>query len=140
VIVDESFADLEVVRLDALLRARDALGDERVRDDFALLHPEAVHHAGDAVGAEQAHEIVFERDEELGFTRVALAAGATAQLPVDTPRLVALGADDVQTARHVFFAFVGVDGAAVLGRPVGAPGADTAVGAAHHRRLELDVG
>ena len=41
---------------------------------------------------------VFERQVEARRARVALAAGAAAQLVVDAPRLVALGADDVQAA------------------------------------------
>ena len=36
--------------------------------------------------------------EKSATTGVALAAGAAAQLVVDTPRLVTLGADDVQAA------------------------------------------
>ena len=56
----------------------------------------------DAVGAEAAHQLVFERDVELRRARVALAAGAAAQLVVDAAGLVPLGADDVQAAgvRH----------------------------------------
>ena len=39
-----------------------------------------------------------EREVEAGLARVALAAGTAAQLVVDAPRLVALGADDVEAA------------------------------------------
>jgi hypothetical protein len=69
-----------------------------VRDDLALLGAEPVHDAGDAVRVEQPHQIVFQRQEELRCTRIALAAGPAAQLPVDPPRLVALRTDDVQAA------------------------------------------
>ena len=48
--------------------------------------------------AEEPHQVVFERQEELRRARIALTARAAAQLPVDAPRLVALGADDVQAA------------------------------------------
>src|SRR5690606_23900494 len=47
---------------------------------------------------EQAHEVVLERDVEAARSRVALAAGAAAELVVDAPRLVPLGADDVEAA------------------------------------------
>ena len=47
---------------------------------------------------EETHQVVFEREEELRRARIALTAGAAAQLAVDAPRLVALGADDVQAA------------------------------------------
>ncbi len=61
----------------------------------------ALHHARDAihpVAAEQPHEIVFQREVELREPRIALATGPTAQLVVDAPRVVPLGADDSQTA------------------------------------------
>ena len=47
---------------------------------------------------EQPHEVVLEREVEFREARVALARAAAAQLPVDAPRLVALGADDVEPA------------------------------------------
>ena len=69
-----------------------------MRDDIALLHAEARHEAGDALGAEEAHEVVLERDVEAGGAGVTLAGAAAAQLAVDAPRVVALGADDVEAA------------------------------------------
>ncbi len=60
--------------------------------------PSSLHHAGDALGTEAPHQLVFEGDVELRRARVALAAGAATQLIVDAPRLVPLGADDVQAA------------------------------------------
>ena len=57
-----------------------------------------VHQLRDALGAEEAHQVVFERQEELRRARIALTTRAAAQLAIDAPRLVALGADDVQTA------------------------------------------
>ena len=58
----------------------------------------AIHQLGDALGPEEPHEIVFERQEELRRARIALTARSSAQLAVDAARLVALGAEDVQTA------------------------------------------
>ena len=49
--------------------------------------------------AEDAHQVVFEREIEAARARIALATRAAAQLVVDAARLVALGADDVQAAR-----------------------------------------
>ena len=51
-----------------------------------------------AVAGEDAHQVVFERQVEAARARVALAAGAAAELVVDAARLVALGAEDVQAA------------------------------------------
>jgi hypothetical protein len=65
-----------------------------------LFHPQPLHEAGDAVGSEDPHQVVFEGEIEARRTGVALAAGASAQLVVDAPRLVALGRDDVQPAER----------------------------------------
>ena len=77
----------------------DRAGHQRMLDDLALLDAHALHQARDALAAEQAHQVVLERQEEARRARIALAAGAAAQLPVDAPRLVALGAEDVQAAQ-----------------------------------------
>ena len=53
---------------------------------------------GDPVAREALHEVVLEGQVEARRARVALAAGAAAELVVDAPRVVALGADDVQAA------------------------------------------
>jgi hypothetical protein len=44
------------------------------------------------------HQVVFERQVELGAAGIALAAGAAAQLIVDAPALVPLGAQHVEPA------------------------------------------
>ena len=62
------------------------------------LRPSLLQHAVELVGAEDAHQVVFERQEELGMAGVALAAGAAAQLVVDAPALVPLGAEHVEAA------------------------------------------
>ena len=68
-------------------------------DDLAFLHAGRLQPALGALGiAEDAHQVVFERQVEAARARIALAAGAAAQLVVDAARLVALGADDVQAA------------------------------------------
>ena len=48
--------------------------------------------------AEDAHQIVFERQEEAGAARVALTARTAAQLVVDATALVTLGTDNVEPA------------------------------------------
>ena len=67
-------------------------------DRFAFLEAELLQHGIHALGPEDAHQVVFERQEELGTARVALAAGTATQLVVDAPALVAFGADDVEAA------------------------------------------
>src|SRR5439155_10272471 len=133
VVLEEALAGLEVLELDALLGLADGARHPRVGDDLALFDEGAgaaaveaflrllvlvlaaggaaerrgaglVHPAGDAVGPEQPHEIVFQREEEDALPGVALAAGAAAQLAVDAARLVALRADDDEPARRVVVA------------------------------------
>ena len=85
-----------------------ALRHHAVLDRHAFFHAELLHQAGDAVGPEDAHQVVFERQVEARRARVALAAGAAAQLVVDAPRLVALGAEDVQAAERDHLVVLGV--------------------------------
>ena len=88
----------EVLGFHLLLRALDGFGDHAVLDRHAFFHAQRLHEAGNAAGAEDAHQVVFEREIEPRRSRVALAAGAAAQLVVDAPRFMAFGADDVQAA------------------------------------------
>ena len=95
------FRAREVHRLDLALRALDRLADEAGLDRHVVGDLGALHHDADAVhpvAAEQAHEVVFEREVELRRARVALATRTTTQLVVDTPRLVTLRAEDDQPA------------------------------------------
>ena len=98
VVFEQVLADGEVLRFDLLLGALDGARHHAVLDRHAFFHAEPLHQAGDAVRAEDAHQVVFEREVEPRRTRVALAAGAAAQLVVDAARLVPLGAEDVQPA------------------------------------------
>ena len=68
-----------------------------MRDVALEAHP--LHQRRHAVGREALHQRVLERQVEARRARVALAAGAAAQLVVDAACVVALGADDVQAAR-----------------------------------------
>ena len=49
--------------------------------------------------AENAHQIVFERQEENRRAGIALTARTAAQLIIDAARFMAFGADDEQPAR-----------------------------------------
>ena len=61
VVLEEMFADREVLRLDLLLRSLDRAGDHPVLDRHPFFHAELLHEARDAIGPEDPHEIVFER-------------------------------------------------------------------------------
>src|SRR5437667_153648 len=99
VVLEEMLADVEVVGLDLLLRVADGAGDQAMLDRHALFHPEPLHEPLHAVGAEDAQEVVLEREVEAGRARVALPAAAAAELVVNPARFVPLGAEDVEAAR-----------------------------------------
>src|SRR5207244_11842256 len=90
--------DIELLRADPLLAGRDGAGDELRLDRLPLLPPEALHDPLDPLGAEDAEQIVLEREVEPRRAGVPLPARPAAQLVVDPARLVALGADDVEPA------------------------------------------
>src|ERR1700674_5981056 len=98
VVFEQVFAGVEVLRFDGFLCVFDAARNELGLDGHAFGHAEAVHEGFDAFAAKDAHEIVFEREEEARRAGVALAAGATAQLIVDAASFVAFGAENVQAA------------------------------------------
>ncbi len=98
VVLEDVFAGLEVLAFDGLLRGLDALGDHAALDGDAFFHAEALEQGGDPLAREDAHEVVFEGEEEAGGAGVALASGAATELVVDAAGLVALGAEDVEAA------------------------------------------
>ena len=98
VVVEQVLADVEVARLDLLLRILDHAREQAVLDRLAFFDADAVPPLRHPLGLEDPQQVVLEREEELGRARIALTAGAPAQLVVDAAALVALGADDVQAA------------------------------------------
>ncbi len=98
VVLEQVLPRVEVHRLDLGLGVLDRLVDHRRLDRHVLFHAQALHQAGDAVGAEDPHQVVFEAQEEARGARVALATGAAAQLVVDAAALVPLGAEDEEAA------------------------------------------
>ena len=101
VVFEDVLADVEVARLDLLLRVLDGVRDELVLDGLVLFHAELIHDLRHAVGREQAQEIILEREIEARCARVALAAGAAAELVVDAAGLVAFRADDEEAAERL---------------------------------------
>src|SRR5258708_26246657 len=95
VVLDHVLAGIEVHALDLLLGPRNRPRHPGMLDG---LHLEAVHQPSDAARGrtEDLHKVIFQRDEKAARAWVTLPAGSTAQLVVDAPALVALGADDVQ--------------------------------------------
>ncbi len=98
VVFQHVLAHVEIAGFDLLLRLFQSLVDPGVDDRLALLQAEPLQHHVHALGPEDAHQVVLQRQEELGAPGIALAAGRAAQLVVDAAALVALGADDVEAA------------------------------------------
>ncbi len=111
VVFQQLLAGIEVVLFHPPLRPLDLARQHAAFDRLARLHAHPGHERLHARRiAENAHQIVFERQIEPAGSRIALAAGTAAQLIVDAPRFVALGADDVQAAggQHLLVAFAPV--------------------------------
>ena len=101
VVVEHLLAHGEIYLLDLALGTLDGSADQLGLDGYIRRHVVACHHGGNsvhAIAAEEAHEVILKREVELGLARVALAAGASAQLVVDAAALVALGADHAEAA------------------------------------------
>ncbi len=115
VILKNVFARLKVLGLDGLLRGFDAVGDHAALDGDAFFHAEREQQSLGALAGEDAHQVVFKRKIEAAGTRVALASGASPQLVVDAPALVAFGADNVQSAGLGDLVVLGLGGSLVGG-------------------------
>src|SRR5262245_34871271 len=69
-----------------------------MNDRLVLLETKLLQHPIELVRAEDAHEVVFKRQEELGMAGVALAARSTTQLVVNAAAFVPLGPQHEKTA------------------------------------------
>src|SRR5216683_2102177 len=107
VVFKEVLAGVEVLGFHGFLRVFDAAGDELGLDGHPFGHAQAVHEGFDALAAEDAHEIVFEGEEEARGAGVALTSSASTQLVVDAAGFVALGAENVQAAEGDDFIVLG---------------------------------
>ncbi len=109
VVLQNVLTGLEVLLLDLRLRGRDRARDHLVLDRDVVRHVGHGHHALDHLGLEQTHQVVAQREVEPGLAGVSLTAGTTAQLVVDAPRLVPLGAEDVEAAEVLDLFELGLD-------------------------------
>src|SRR5579863_644765 len=98
VIFEQVFAGFEVLALNRLLRFFNPPRDQPRLDGNPLFHAQTLQQIRDPLLGEDAHQIVFEGKIETGRSGIALASGAPAKLVIDAPGLVALGAEDVQSA------------------------------------------
>ena len=98
VVLEHVLAAHEVELLDLLLGALDDPGEHLVLDRQTLLRPQPIEHLVHAVAGEETDEVVLGREVEAALAGVALTPRAAAQLVVDAPALVALGAQHVEAA------------------------------------------
>src|SRR5690606_753125 len=98
VVLEDVLADLGVARLDLRLRALDRSRHHARLDRDVVREVRARQDRLGRPRLEEPHEVIGERQVEAALAGVALSTGSTAQLVVDTPRLVPLGAEDVQAA------------------------------------------
>ena len=76
--VEDSFTPCVVTLFNALLSCFNGLVEPLVLESFTVFHAEAFHHVGHALGGgEVAHQVVFERNEELAHAGVALTRATT---------------------------------------------------------------
>src|SRR4051794_27869974 len=99
VVLEDVLAHDEVLLLDLLLRSLDLVREDLRLHRLVVRELELVHDVLDPVAREQAHEIVLAGEVEARLARVALAAGTTAELVVDSPRFVPLGTEHVEAAQ-----------------------------------------
>ena len=99
VVLQQLLTHVEVVALDLALGVLDRARHPVVLDRLAFLHTQALHQRRYALGGEDPHQRVFQREIKPAGTGVALAARTAAELIVDSPRFMALGADDMQPPR-----------------------------------------
>ena len=94
VILDDVLAGVKVEALNAFLSGLQGLRDGAVLDGHIFVHAESGHNHGNAVALENAHQVIFTADEELGGAGVALTAATATELVVHAARVVAFGADN----------------------------------------------
>jgi len=82
------------MRFDGLLRAFNPIGDHLRFNRHAFFHTQSFEQRRNPLLGEDAHQVVFERQIEARLARIALAPCAAAQLVVNAPRLMPLGAQD----------------------------------------------
>ncbi|MNV69376.1 hypothetical protein D3C71_1622830 [compost metagenome] len=98
VILQDDFADVEVIAFDPLLRRFYSAGNHPALDRLIFFKAKSFHHIQHIVSTKTFHQLVAQRQIELCGTRVALTSRTSAQLVIDPARFMALSADDMQAA------------------------------------------
>ena len=95
----------------------DGVGQDLGLDGLVVLDFQGFHHPLDPLAAEETHDVVLQGEVEAAFAGVALTAGTAAELIVDAPGFVALGAQDEQAPGLPDLVGLGGDDGLVLLHP-----------------------
>ena len=96
VIFKQVLAGFEVLPFHGLLRGLDAAADHARLDGHTFFHAQPLQQVRNPLLGEDAHQVVFEGEIKARGAGIALTAGTSAQLVVNTPRLVPFRAHDMQ--------------------------------------------
>ncbi len=107
VIFQQVLAHIKIGAFHAFLRLFHDAAQQAHLDGHILVGEHALPQGFHLLAAEQAHEVVFQREVEARRAGVALTGGAPAQLVVNAAGFVPFRADDVQAAQlaHFFHIF-----------------------------------
>ena len=97
--LEEAFSHGEILLFDLLLRIFNRPIERGVLELFALSHGFFEDTRDRACISEETHKVILKRDETFGETRVALTGATTAELTVNPPGLVTLGANHEEPAQ-----------------------------------------
>ena len=112
VVIQHLFTSSKVVGFHLLLCALNGFCQYSRLNGFVLRESTRFHEFLHPLTAEEAHEFIFQRDEELGSTGIALSTGSATQLVINASCFMTLGAQNEQSADgfHLFRIFFGFDG------------------------------
>ena len=98
IIFQQILTDSKVVAFYLLLRLLNSGRQHLMLDLLAFFNTQFRKYVHQPLGAEQAHQIVFQGNIESGFSRISLTSGTSAQLVINTSGLMSLRTDDLKPA------------------------------------------
>ena len=101
VVLEEVLTDAVVILLHLLLSILDSIAELLGDKHIVILESHGGEHLRHTIRAEEAHQLILQRDKEDGRPGVPLTSCTTTQLAVDTTGLVSLSTDDSETARSL---------------------------------------
>ena len=101
VILEKVLTDAVVILLHLLLSILDCIAELLGDKHIVILESHGGEHLRHTIRAEEAHQLILQRDKEDGRPRVPLTSCTTTQLAVNSAGLMSLSADDSETARSL---------------------------------------